>query len=61
MLLGKSFDSFAPTGPPWSRPTRLRTGKLKIQCRLNGSDAGLGTNILIFPVAELIVRVQVQR
>ncbi|MGI6415024.1 MAG: fumarylacetoacetate hydrolase family protein [Thermoguttaceae bacterium] len=58
-LLGKSFDSFAPTGPALVTADEVGdAGKLRIKCRLNGrlvQDSC--TDQLIFPVAELIAYV----
>ena len=58
-LLGKSFDSFAPTGPALVTSDEVGDpGKLRIQCRLNHrlvQDSC--TDQLIFPVAELIAYV----
>lgn len=58
-LLGKSFDSFAPTGPALVTADEVGyPGKLRIKCRLNGrlvQDSC--TDQLIFPVAELIAYV----
>lgn len=58
-LLGKSFDSFAPTGPALVTGDEVGDpGKLKIQCRLNGQVMQDScTDQLIFPVAELIAYV----
>ncbi len=58
-LLGKSFDSFAPTGPALVTADEVGDpGKLGIKCRLNGrlvQDSC--TDQLIFPVAEWIAYV----
>jgi len=58
-LLGKSFDSFGPTGPALVTADEIDDpGKLKIQCRLNGQTMqDSSTEHLIFPVDELIAYV----
>jgi len=55
-LLGKSFDSFAPTGPVLVTADEIPApGKLAIRCRLNGQTMqDSNTDQLIFSVAELI-------
>ncbi|MHB8899562.1 MAG: fumarylacetoacetate hydrolase family protein [Thermoguttaceae bacterium] len=58
-LLGKSFDSFGPTGPVLVTADEIPDpGRLGIRCRLNGrvmQDSC--TDQLIFPVDELIAYV----
>jgi 2-keto-4-pentenoate hydratase/2-oxohepta-3-ene-1,7-dioic acid hydratase in catechol pathway len=58
-LLGKSFDSFGPTGPVLVTADEIPDpGKLAIQCRLNGQTMQDScTDQLIFPVEELIAYV----
>jgi 2-keto-4-pentenoate hydratase/2-oxohepta-3-ene-1,7-dioic acid hydratase in catechol pathway len=58
-LLGKSFDSFGPTGPALVTADEIEDpGELKIQCRLNGQTMQDScTDQLIFPVDELIAYV----
>jgi len=58
-LLGKSFDSFGPTGPVLVTSDEIADpGKLAIQCRLNGETMqASSTDHLIFPVDELIAYV----
>lgn len=55
-FLGKSFDSFGPTGPVLVTADEIPDpGKLSIRCRLNGETMQDScTDQLIFPVAELI-------
>ncbi len=58
-LLGKSFDSFGPTGPVLVTADEIKDpGKLAIRCRLNGQTMQDScTDQLIFPVDELIAYV----
>ena len=58
-LLGKSFDSFGPTGPFLVTSDEIpNAGKLTIRCRLNGTTMQDScTDQLIFPVEELIAYV----
>lgn len=58
-LLGKSFDSFGPTGPFLVTSDEIpNPGKLAIHCRLNGTTMQDScTDQLIFPVEELIAYV----
>ena len=58
-LLGKSFDSFGPTGPVLVTADEIGDpGNLAIRCRLNGqSMQDSCTDQLIFPVDELIAYV----
>jgi 2-keto-4-pentenoate hydratase/2-oxohepta-3-ene-1,7-dioic acid hydratase in catechol pathway len=58
-LLGKSFDSFGPTGPVLVTADEIPDpGRLAIRCRLNGQTMQDScTDQLIFPVDELIAYV----
>ena len=58
-LLGKSFDSFGPTGPFLVTSDEIpNPGTLAIRCRLNGTTMQDScTDQLIFPVEELIAYV----
>ena len=58
-MLGKSFDSFGPTGPVLVTADEIPDpGNLAIRCRLNGQTMQDScTDKLIFPVAELIAYV----
>lgn len=58
-LLGKSFDSFGPTGPVLVTADEIQDpGMLAIRCRLNGQTMQDScTDQLIFPVDELIAYV----
>lgn len=58
-LLGKSFDSFGPTGPVLVTTDEIEDpGRLAIRCRLNGQTMQDScTDQLIFPIDELIAYV----
>ncbi len=58
-LLGKSFDSFGPTGPVLVTADEIGDpGRLAIRCRLNNQTMqDSSTDQLIFPVQELIAYV----
>ena len=54
-LLGKSFDSFAPTGPWFVPAQNIDPGDLGVQLRLNGETMqDSRTSQMLFPVDELI-------
>lgn len=57
-LLGKSFDSFAPTGP-WFVPAKgIDPQDLQVQLRLNGETMqDAHTSKMLFPVEKLIAYV----
>ena len=54
-LLGKSFDSFAPTGPWFVPAQHVDPDDLRVQLRLNGDTMqDSRTSQMLFPVDELI-------
>ena len=54
-LLGKSFDSFAPTGPWFVTADEVHPQDLSVQLRINGTTMqDSHTSEMLFPVDELI-------
>ena len=54
-MAGKTFDTFAPVGPGWSRPTRFPTRTPRHPLALNGQTMqDSSTSQLVFGVDELI-------